>query len=709
MKLYLTEKPKTARQLCDVLGNARHVKSSESTKFGGHKQGDGWAVTWLSGHFYRLLEPHEYSQNYKEWRLSDLPIIYRDITWKQIDQSETIGADGIAEQIAHIQSLYPKVTELILATDGDQEGQVLGQVFLEQSGWKGPVKRLWTDVWEPSGLKKSLENLSDNKLFQGTYNAGITRVILDQLVGINLTRLFTLKAQQSGYSMVANTGRVRSPALAIVVDHDNMVSSHSSREYHTLRASFSYKGQAFKGKLVVPDHLLEDQSHCYDRIAIENILKDVQNETAATVINVNSQEKKNKPPKPFSQNTLAQYCNLHHGMMPDETLAACQSLYEAGYVSYPRVEVEIYETDVLNKAPEILAGVSKVGQFFKDAVARTKLSNAQPVFSDQEVDGHSAIFCTSLAPTFKDLKQQEQFVYQAIAMRFVAQFSDDFVTAQSNMMLKVNKSTFIAESNSIISLGWAALFPREDNSSEPLPSIESGSICDINEIALLSRNTKAPPRLTVDTFLSILRDCTNLLSPKIAARVGKGQLGTGATQPSILKTLESQKAIQIVDKKFVIPTKTGKNLRELLPDLIASVDLSSIWELNFRQIRAGQKSHEEFINSSLEWLSKVVEAGKNSKFPRSPTYTPCELCDCAMNRKTSTKPDGGSYWICSNEECKLIVADRAGLPIKLHPDHGKPCPKCGNPLTTRTSKNNLENIAYCTSQECRASKSGISK
>lgn len=706
MKLYLTEKPKTARQLCDVLGSSRHVKSSEFTKFGGHKQGDGWAVTWLSGHFYRLLEPHEYNHNFKQWRLSDLPIIYTDITWKAIDQSDTIGVEGIAEQIEHIKSLYPKVTELILATDGDQEGQVLGQVFLEQTHWKGPVKRLWTDVWEPTGLKKSLNNLHDNQLFQGTYKAGITRIILDQLMGINLTRLFTLKAQQSGYSMVANTGRVRSPALAIVVDHDNMVSSHTAREYHTLRATLSYQGQSFRGKLILPEHLLSDKSHCFDKSAIEQILAEVHHEKQATIVDVSSQEKRNKPPKPFSQNTLAQYCNLHHGMLPDETLAACQTLYEAGYVSYPRVEVEVYETDVLNKAPEILANIAVVGPSFNEAVKQAKLSNAQPVFSDQEVDGHSAIFCTALAPKLESLKAQERYVYQAIAMRFIAQFSEDFITAQINLILKVNKSSFIAESNTIISLGWAALFPRENKTSEPLPVIERGAICDIHEIALQSRNTKAPPRLTVDAFLAILRDCTQFLSPKIANRVGKGQLGTGATQPSIIKTLEAQKAIQVVDKKYVIPTKNGRNLRELLPDLIASVDLSSIWELNFRQIRSGQKSHEEFITNCLDWLSKVVEAGKNSKFPKSPTFTPCELCDCAMNRKNSNKPNQGSYWICSNEDCRLSVPDRAGLPVTLHPDHGKPCTTCGKSLTTRIGKSNLEAYAYCSTDGCNARKSG---
>jgi DNA topoisomerase-3 len=695
MKLYLTEKPKTARQLCDVLGPNRHIKSSDSTKFGGHKQGDGWAVAWLSGHMYRLLEPHEINSNLKQWRLRDLPIIHSDIEWKPIDSSETIPVEQIHEQIEHIKSLYPKVTEMILATDGDQEGQVLGQVFLEQTGWNGPVKRFWTDLWEPSGLKANLAKIRDNADYQGTYYAGTSRIILDQLLGINLTRLFTLKAQQSGYNMVANSGRVISPALSIVVDHDNKVRAHSSNEYYSLRCNLEFQGQPFRGKFLVPDSLLTDKTHCFDKAAIVSIQQLLQSESTAQVVTVEPSEKSHKPPKPFSQNTLAQFCNLHYGLLPTETLAACQSLYEAGYTSYPRVEVEVYETDVLYKAPDILEMLRTLNDQFKSAVESANIKNAQPVFSDAEVAGHSAIFVSSLKPNLGQLSVNELNVYCAIANRFIAQFSSDMVTAHNAIKVRINNYFFTADSLSVIQPGWAALEPKTITEKPELPLMRTGDECAIKDIQLHQRRTKAPPRLTVDVFLSILRDCTHLLSPKVSARIGKGQLGTGATQPGILNNLTNNGFAQIIDKKYIVPTKRGRDLRGLLPDLIASVDLTSLWELNFRDIRNGNLSHTDFITAGLGWIEKLIHAGKTSQFPKSPTLTPCPICESAMIRKKSNSNQHEHYWLCTFEDCKTSLPDVAGLPMQLHADHGKPCGKCGEPMISKLKKSDRSVFINC--------------
>lgn len=700
MKLYLTEKPRTARQLCDVLGQNRHIKSSNNTKFGGHKQGDGWAVAWLSGHMYRLLEPHEKNSNLKKWRLRDLPIIYSEIEWKTIDTSETIPVEELHEQIQYIKSLYPKVTEMILATDGDQEGQVLGQVFLEQTGWAGPVQRFWTDLWEPSGLRASLAKIRDNVDYQGTYKAGISRIILDQLLGINLTRLFTLKAQQSGYNMVANSGRVISPALSIVVDHDAKVKSHSASEYYSLRCNLDYKGQPFRAKFVIPDSLLTDKTHCFDKGAIETIQKLLQQISTAKVVKVDPIEKYQKPPKPFSQNTLAQFCNLHYGMLPDETLAACQSLYEAGYTSYPRVEVEVYETDVLYRAPETLEMLQSLNEHFKEAVTNADVTKPQPVFSDAEVDGHSAIFVSSLKPKFSELKPFEYNVYCAVANRYIAQFSPDMVTAHNSIKLNIQNYFFTAESLTLVHEGWAALEPKSITEKPELPALKIGDECKIHEVQLHQRKTKAPPRLTVDVFLSILKDCTHLLSPKVAAKIGRGQLGTGATQPMIIKTLTSKGFVQIEDKKYLVPTKRGRDLRGLLPELIASVDLTSLWELNFRDIRNGTLSSTDFINAGLSWIEKLILAGKNSQFPKSPTLTPCAICGSAMIRKNSNSNPYEYYWLCSYEDCHISLPDVSGLPMKLHSDHGKPCSKCGEPMTSKLNKIDKSILIHC--KKCKA-------
>lgn len=696
MKFYLTEKPKTARQLCDVLGKSRHIKSSNSTTFGGHKQGDGWMVGWLSGHFFRLFHPHEYNEKYKRWNLQDLPIIYSDIDWKPLDESDYPTPDDIREQINHLKSLYPLITEFILATDGDQEGQVLGQVFIEQTGWKGPVKRFWTGVWEPTGLRRNLEKLTDNAEYQRIYNAGVSRMLLDKVIGINLTRLYTLKAHQAGYNITANTGRVRSPATAIAVDHEAHVKAHNSRQYYSLRANLSHKGQPFRAKLSIPENLLTDSKHCFDETRIALIKRTIEGEKSAIVKNVVSNTTQQKAPLPYSQNTLSQYCSQQLGLLPHETLAEAQIIYEAGYISYPRTESDFYEPDVLINAALTFEMLSGLTNEFKSAVAQTSLDNPQPVFSYEKIDGHGAIFVTPLKPDLNALSNNQRFIYTAIANRLLAQFMRPLETAHNKLILTIGSYTFTAESQSVVNPGWSIVEAKADSADEKiLPAIEIGATCEIDEIILHQRMTKAPPRLTVDAFQEILKDCTHLLSPNIAQKVGKGMLGTGATQPYILKTITDQGVVQIVDKKYVVPTKRGRDLRNLLPDLIASPDLTSLWELNFRSIHSGQLSHHDFIEKALNWLSAIVIKGKESKFPPSPTITPCEMCSSALLRRQQKSDETSYYWVCSNTECDVFVPDVAGLPLSLHKDHGKPCDTCNSKLITRYDKRSKTSYVRC--------------
>lgn len=617
MRLYITEKPSAAKLLIAALGESRYVRASSTAKFSGHRAGDGWRVTWLSGYLHSLYEPHDYDPALKSWTMGTLPLIHTEAIWKINDSRAFPPPHEVREQIKHIQELYKDTDELILATDGDTEGQVLGQVFLEQTGWTKPVKRLWSDLWEREGLLRALGNLRDNREYQGIYEAGLCRIICDQMIGINFTRLLTLKAQQAGYSFTANSGRVRSPCNVIVVNHQAAVDSHKARSYYQVRAELQHQAEAFSARLMIPDALLKGGDHCYDSEPIRQIHDSLINEKEASVQSITRSQQELKPPLPFNQNTLSQYCAQHHSMMPDETEAAAQSLYERGYLSYPRVESKAYEASLLSRVPSVFEMLSTLSPELAQAVSLANINHPQPVFTDGGVGVHGSIFPSASAPDLRKLKPHEVAVYLAVVNRLIAQFYPNYITSTDKVVLRIGNHQFMAEGGSIVSPGWTTLIPETDKQKVSLPALNQGDVCTIDKLDFQERKTKGPSRLSVSAFQAMLEDCTHLLSEPVRKRMGsaRGQLGTGATQRTYLRELVEQGVAVVEDKKWVVPTRRGIELARILPPSLATPDLTSLWELHFQAIRKGEKTRQEFIKAVAEWLRGEVERVKRLEFP----------------------------------------------------------------------------------------------
>ena len=264
MRLFITEKPSAARSLSSALGTHKTIRPYKNFRFAGHMEGKGWIVVYLAGHFYEAIEPKDKDPKLKNWTLETLPILYKTIEWKPLATSLTIPVEEIHQQIAHISSLYNRIDEAVIATDAGQEGQLIGEVFLRETGWKGKTQRLWTGSWDESAIKKALNQVQPNENFRGYYDAAIARTLCDSLIGFNYTRLYTLKARQAGYNFVASTGRVRSAALYIVFLFDKKREDHQAAEYYSLDATLDFKGTTFKARLTPPKHILSDGKHCFE-------------------------------------------------------------------------------------------------------------------------------------------------------------------------------------------------------------------------------------------------------------------------------------------------------------------------------------------------------------------------------------------------------------------------------------------------------------
>ena len=706
MRLYITEKGSYATKLAQALGSHRSVsidKSTEGYRFGGHKAGDGWIVAPLRGHMYRLLEPHEVDPKWKRWRLETLPIVHKHIDWTINDSGGPADADKLYNQVEHIRGFYPKTTELVLATDGDQEGQVIGDVFLQRTGWRGPVKRLWTKEWEASGLKRALSNLQDNAQYQGHFAAGLARVFLDQVVGFNLTRLYTLKAQQAGYNLVANTGRVRSVCCAIVVDWQRRVEAHVARSYFGIEGQFGTPEATLKAELQMPEGLLEDGKHCFDEASVNQLLNKLREHTHVRVLSVDSQNRQTPPPRPLSQNTLSQLCSDRFGMLPKSVIQASQWLYEQGHISYPRTEADVFELDVLSRAPGIIGRIERAMPEIGPMIERLDLDHPQPVFSNELGEqAHCAIFPTEHTPSLDKLSEDQRRVYETIVRRLLVQFAPDMATAHSKMHLGAGEHRFEASSRVLVYSGWSAVEPQPSDEKPPLPSLSVGDECDIISLDKSKKTTKAPPRLTVKMFQHILEDCTDYLSPRVKQLIGTGQLGTGATQPYYLDELVNQGVAQVEQGKYLVPTKRGRLLRDLWVDEITSADMTALWEHAFRGIREGSESAGEFMDKVLAWVSETVHHGKeNLKVPPSPTITPCPQCESAMTRRSPGK-GANAYWRCTG--CSMILPDMKARPAPVHEKHGQDCPRCQSMLVTRVRRKAPMGVFLgCSSRECRYS------
>lgn len=694
MRLYVCEKPNAARSLATALGRHNEIKPHGRGHFAGHLEGHDWRVVSLLGHFYELSDPQDHDPKYASWNLSDLPIIIRDPYWKvptPLEDSPGLSHDEMVLHIEHVKSLLSTTNEVVIACDAGQEGQLIGQVFIEQAGWSGTLSRLWTGNWEVAAVKKALGCIEPNEKYQGYYDAAYARTVADKALGINFTRLFRILAKQSGYNIKGSTGRVRSPALAITVSHDLKHENHKASKYFTVKGIFNLKSEShsFSAALALPDRLKPDGSHCTDEIALNNYLDGAQGLRVATVRSVDNKTESRTIPAPFDQNSLSQLASTEFGFMPERTLAICQSLYDQGLMSYPRTDENVYEAAVLENAPLVVDMLAKLHPDLAADVKHVDVNNHPDVFDDSRVEEHSALYVTNKKPNFEKMDSDLQKIYLTVAKRLLAQFAGVMTVIQTKIVIEAEDYTFYIGGQAISENGWGHIEPPK-NEDDVLPIVRVGDELIINDLETESKKTKAPPRLTVARFQALLKDCTAFLSDSVRSRAGKGQLGTAATQPTYMKSLALAKDIKIVSGKYVVSTKQGRNLNDITPQYIRSPDMSSLWEIQFKAIRKGTQTKENFLNNVFSWIDNQIIDGKKLKFKTSPLFQPCPKCGCALIRYESRDKYGDAYYRCSNgDTCNTTISDYGGKPMQPLLNEGTPCPNCGEPMITRLGRKKI--------------------
>lgn len=604
----IAEKPSVAREIADVLG--------AKLKKNGYIEGNGYQVTWTFGHLCTLKEPHDYDPRWRVWALSTLPMMPSRFGIKLIE-NETYKA-----QFQVIEQLMQNADMIVNCGDAGQEGELIQRWVMQKARAKCPVKRLWISSLTEEAIREGFNHLEDSSKFQHLYEAGLCRAIGDWLLGMNATRLYSLK-YGGGYSRdrkVLSIGRVQTPTLALIVNRQNEIDNFKPEPYWELKTL--YRDTLFsstKGKF----KLKEDG---------EKLLEIVKG-SDFVIIDIAEKKGKEFAPRLFDLTSLQVECNKRFGFSADETLKLIQSLYEKKVTTYPRVDTTFLSDDIYPKVPKTLEGLVAYKEF-TEPLRGKKLPKSKRVFDNSKVTDHHAIIPTGVPAT--NLSQQEMMVYDLVARRFIAEFYPDCEISTTTVLAKVADIEFKASGKQILKPGWRTVEqrsqpgigaqpqsaqtdgqPQDENASDGaelkiMPNFVKGE-SGPHTPSLKETWTTPPKPYTEATLLRAMETAGKFVdNEELRDALKENGIGRPSTRAAIIETLFKRGYIRR-ERKSLFPTDTGRELISTIhEDLLKSAELTGIWERKLRQIERGDYSAQAFIDELKTMVGDVVFHVMNS-------------------------------------------------------------------------------------------------
>lgn len=611
MKVCIAEKPSVAREIASVLG----AKTSK----GGYYEGNGYQVTWTFGHFCTLKEPHEYAGEWRRWSLEYLPMIPPRFGIKLIDN------DGVKRQFKVIEHLVQNAELVINCGDAGQEGELIQRWVLQKAKCNKPVKRLWISSLTEESIREGFTKLFDESKFDKLYEAGLSRAIGDWLLGMNATRLYSVKYGQG--KSVLSIGRVQTPSLALIVNRQLEIQNFVSSPFWELKTL--YRNVTFsvtKGRFLVK----EEAEKANEAIKGEEF----------EVTDVTTKEGVEYAPRLFDLTSLQVECNKKFAMSAEDTLKLIQSLYEKKITTYPRVDTQFLSEDLFPKIPSILRGLSDYQALTTPLLAK-KIKKDKRVFDDKKVTDHHAIIPTGTVAN--NLSVDERKVYDLIVKRFIAAFYSVCKVSTTTVLGAVNKIEFKATGKQILSPGWRVVFEKETKNQEDedevieedgiLPNFEIGERGP-HDSALLEKQTLPPKPYTEATLLRAMETAGKLVEDgELRDALKENGIGRPSTRAAIIETLFKRNYIR-KERKNLYATQTGVELiGTIQEELLKSAELTGMWENKLRKIERGEYEPRNFIAELKEMLSNIVQ---NVKLDYSARITIDQVVD---EKKSSAKKE----------------------------------------------------------------------
>ena len=654
MIVCIAEKPSVAKDIARILG------ANESHQ--GYMQGNGYQVTWTFGHLCTLKEPNDYTEMWKHWSLSSLPMIPQRFGIKLIDD------DGIKRQFAVIERLMQAADGIVNCGDAGQEGELIQRWVMQKAGAKCPVKRLWISSMTDEAIREGFASLKDQNEYQSLYIAGLSRAIGDWLLGMNATRLYTLKYGQN--RQILSIGRVQTPTLALIVNRQKEIDSFEPEPYWVLATV--YRDTTFtatKGKFSTK----EEGEAAFATIA----------DKPFTVTAVQKKNGTEAPPRLFDLTSLQVECNRKFSYSAETTLKLIQGLYERKLTTYPRVDTQFLSDDIYPKCPSILSGISKHYEALMGPLKGKKLPKSKRVFDTSKVTDHHAIIPTGVPAT--SLTDMERNVYDLIARRFIAVFYPDCKFSTTTVLGSVEDVEFKATGKEILSPGWRDVYAqhneqqtataeddeRKGDEERTLPTFVKGETGP--HVPTLSEKWTTPPKYyTEATLLRAMETAGKFVEDEtLRAALKENGIGRPSSRAGIIETLFKRHYIRR-ERKNLVATATGIELIDTIhEELLKSCELTGIWEKRLRDIEHKKDDAADFINGLKQQITEIVNDVLRDNSNRRVTT----LSEEDLKKKKATKKKAAPKK--KSEDQTVAPANTQPAAQNNDPLVGTTCPVCG--------------------------------
>ncbi len=606
MRLYLCEKPSQGRDIAAVLGANQRAE--------GYLHGNGALVTWCVGHLLELAEPDTYDPAYKRWSLEQLPII--PSPWKLEPKRDA------AKQLKVIAGLLKQAREVVIATDADREGEVIAREVLERLAWRGAVQRLWLSALDAASVRKALDNLLPGSHTEPLYQAGLARSRADWLVGMNLTRAFTLNAQSGRQERIGvlSVGRVQTPTLKLVVDRDRQIDAFVPTGFWVVVADVQAATGGFMVRWVPAAPHVDAEGRCNSQQAAVELSQRVRGQKGRVVECV-TERKREKPPLPHSMSSLQQEASRRFGMSAQQVLDAAQALYEKHKAtSYPRTDSNHLPESQRAEAGQVLQALLASDPTLQEVMRQLDQGITSAAWNDKKLSAHHAIIPTTQPVDLNAMTVAERQVYGLIRQRYLAQFFPDFEFDLTKVALNLCDERFVASGRITQQLGWRLLYgnvgegeedgkAREAGEQQVLPPLGQHEAVTALAARTEQRQTKPPARYTDGTLVAAMESIDRFVDdPKLKAILRgkeKAGIGTDATRPAVIETL-LKRGYLVRDKKALISTVLGRALIDVLPAQVADPATTAIWESALEEIAQGRGELAAFMARQEAWVKAVV-------------------------------------------------------------------------------------------------------
>lgn len=633
MQLFLCEKPSQAKDIAKVLG--------------ANRRGDGcWVgsnvtVTWCIGHLLETAPPDAYDARYKRWVLADLPIVPQQ--WKMLVKPKT------ASQFKAVKRLLGEAHELVIATDADREGEMIARELVDHCRYRGPIQRLWLSALDDASIRKALAALKPGAETFSLYHSALGRSRADWLIGMNMSRLFTLLGRQSGYQGVLPVGRVQTPTLRLVVDRDRSIADFVPVPYWAIEVQLLSGGTSFSAQWCPPEDACDEHGRCQNPALAKEAAAMLGNAKSARVAKLRTERMREAPPLLFDLGTLQEVCSKKLGLGAQETLDIAQSLYENyKVITYPRSDCGYLPLSQHSEAAAILAGLGRADPDLADLLKHVDPQRRSRAWNDAKVSAHHGIIPTAATIDLGRLAGKQRAVYTLIRARYLAQFLPNHEYDRTQADLECAGQALRAVGKRIVEPGWRRALPqaltptkgREAPPPQALPALTEGQDCAVTDVTLKDLWTQPPKPFTEGDLIKAMKNVAKLVAdPRLKQKLKDTTgIGTEATRAGIIQGLLDRGYLTKVGKALAA-TPAAFSLIDAVPRAIADPGTTAIWEQALDMVQSGEMSLEDFVAKQSAWMSKQVERCASLSLTITGPASPAGRGGAAWKkkRKTSTR------------------------------------------------------------------------